>query len=90
MSIVVLKSNREKEKGFGGTGILPVILNGQAGSLSYHSILRSDPFVAGTKLLKTAIRIFPPGCVVWDAGTIIPLPLALDVTIAAPSSRVGV
>jgi hypothetical protein len=41
--IRVLKNNREKENDLVATGILPVIPNGQAGSLSHHSELLSDP-----------------------------------------------
>jgi hypothetical protein len=42
--IAIPKNNREKEKGLVATGILPVILNRQAGSLSHRSALRSDQY----------------------------------------------
>jgi|GEM_PF-4617344 len=41
--IGILKSNREKEEDLVATGILPVILHKQAGSLSYRSASASDP-----------------------------------------------
>ena len=48
-SIGILKSNREKEEDLVATGILPVILNRQAGSLSYHSVVE-------TKEVRRAVK----------------------------------
>ena len=44
------------------TGILPVILNRQAGSLSCHSVLPYPPilFVMGSRLFRMAISIVFP------------------------------
>ncbi len=53
--IGILKRNREKEEDLVATGILPVTLNRQAGSLSYHSAPAPILSVTGTKLLRTAI-----------------------------------
>ena len=50
--IGILKSNREKEEDLVATGILPVIVNRQAGSLSYHSALPSDPIRYGYKTFE--------------------------------------
>ena len=38
-------------------GILPVILNGQAGSLSYHSVYPPIMSFTGTKLSRIAIVV---------------------------------
>jgi hypothetical protein len=51
-TIGIFKSNREKEEDLVGTGILPVILNRQAGSLSYHPVLPSDPIRYGYKTFE--------------------------------------
>ena len=64
--IGILKNNREKEKDLVATGILPVILNKQAGSLSHLLGLASRPYSLshrsaeprslspmGTRLLRT-------------------------------------
>jgi hypothetical protein len=51
-SIGILKSNREKEEDLVVTGILPVIPNREAGSLSSYSTLPSDPICHGYKTFE--------------------------------------
>jgi hypothetical protein len=53
------QNNREKENDLVVAGILPVILNRQAGSLSYHSVLPSYPIRYGCKTFENCYNYLP-------------------------------
>ena len=55
--IEILESNRDMKEDLVATGILPVILDRLAGSLSYHSVLSSDPIRYGYKTFKKCYNL---------------------------------